>query len=137
MRHRSCRDDHRLAYILGEILELPGEEVASILEVPPTTVRKRLSRARERVREALESTCGIVNSEAACLCHRRLSRARQLGRVGSTGGNARLHLPQLRAYVSQIDKLERAVAFFRADHVLTPPLLRERVLTALRAVELS
>jgi RNA polymerase sigma factor (sigma-70 family) len=39
----SCLDrPHRLAYILGEILEMDGEEAAGILEIEPATFRKRL-----------------------------------------------------------------------------------------------
>ena len=36
---------HRLAYILGEVLELPGEDAAALLEISPVGFRKRLSRA--------------------------------------------------------------------------------------------
>jgi RNA polymerase sigma factor (sigma-70 family) len=42
-----CLDrPHRLAYILGEILELSGEDAAAVLEITPAAYRKRLSRAR-------------------------------------------------------------------------------------------
>ena len=42
-----CLDrDHRLAYILGEILELEHNESAEVLEITPAAFRKRLSRAR-------------------------------------------------------------------------------------------
>ncbi len=41
--------DLRLAYVLGDILELEHGEASSILEIAPAAYRKRLSRAREEV----------------------------------------------------------------------------------------
>src|SRR5262249_22232920 len=77
-----CLDgDHRLAYILGEIMALEGAEAAEILGVSHAAFRQRLSRAREQLRATLEASCGVVNPSAACRCHRRLNRARELGRV--------------------------------------------------------
>ena len=47
-----CLDrEHRLAYILGEIFNVTGEQGAEILEISQTAYRKRLSRARARLRE--------------------------------------------------------------------------------------
>jgi RNA polymerase sigma factor (sigma-70 family) len=41
----TCLDrPHRLAYVLGEILEFEGPEAARILGISPTAFRKRLSR---------------------------------------------------------------------------------------------
>jgi len=57
-----CLDrDHRLAYILGEILELDGPEAARVLEVDPTTFRKRLSRARTDLTAFMTAKCGLAN----------------------------------------------------------------------------
>ena len=53
-----CLDrPHRLAYILGEILELPGDEAAAILEIQPAAFRKRLSRARDEMEAFLAGRC--------------------------------------------------------------------------------
>jgi DNA-directed RNA polymerase specialized sigma24 family protein len=42
-----CLDrEHRLAFVLGEILELAGDEAAAIARAEPATFRKRLQRAR-------------------------------------------------------------------------------------------
>ncbi len=124
--------DHRLSYILGEILELEGEEAAQVLEVPPATFRKRLSRARDRVRTALESTCGVVAEGNSCRCHRRLSRAKELGRVSEPGGaRASVSLPVLREQIAKLDALARAAAFYRADPAPTPRRDFVEVLTEL------
>ena len=78
----TCLDrDHRIAYILGEIFEVDSDEGGYICDVPPSTYRKRLSRARARVREFLSHNCGLVSRTAACHCSKRVDVAVRLGRV--------------------------------------------------------
>jgi RNA polymerase sigma factor (sigma-70 family) len=74
----------RLAYVLGEILEVPtaiGAEVCSITEA---AYRKRLSRARQKIRGFLETNCGLVNPRAECHCRRRVPAAMAAGRIDRT-----------------------------------------------------
>jgi RNA polymerase sigma factor (sigma-70 family) len=78
----TCLDrPHRLAYVLGEILELDGVEAASILSISPAAFRKRLSRARDAVVEFTRVHCGLVDPANACRCVRRLPRAQAIGHV--------------------------------------------------------
>lgn len=77
-----CLDrDHRLAYILGEIFEVTGEEGGYILQISPAAFRKRLSRARTRIRAFMQQKCGIINPANPCRCARRVDHAIQIGRV--------------------------------------------------------
>lgn len=77
-----CLDrPHRLAFIVGDVLGLSGDEGALVTEVPPATHRKRLSRARERMRGFLGVHCGILNAEAPCRCARRVEPAVATGRI--------------------------------------------------------
>jgi RNA polymerase sigma factor (sigma-70 family) len=77
-----CLDrDERIAFVLGEIFELPSADAAWILEVTPAAYRKRLERVRQRIRAFMDSTCGIVNPNAFCRCARRVGKAIELGRV--------------------------------------------------------
>jgi RNA polymerase sigma factor (sigma-70 family) len=78
----TCLDrEHRLAYVLGDVLDLPHREAAEFCEVREETYRQRLSRAR-RVLEAFTSSfCGLVSEKAPCRCDRRVARAEQLGRI--------------------------------------------------------
>jgi RNA polymerase sigma factor (sigma-70 family) len=78
----TCLDrEHRVAYILGEIFELDSDEGGYICEVPPATYRKRLSRARRRVRTFLAESCGLVSASAACRFSKRVDVAVRLGRI--------------------------------------------------------
>jgi RNA polymerase sigma factor (sigma-70 family) len=77
-----CLDrPHRLAYVLGEILELPGPEAAEALEVTPELFRKRLQHARAAIEAFTRVHCGLVSDRADCACHRRVPAALRLGRV--------------------------------------------------------
>lgn len=109
--------DDRIAFILGEIMELDGPEAAEILGLPAATFRKRLSRARERLREALNANCGVMNPAAPCRCHRRLTRATALGRVtpGASSTVAPLDVPALREKLKSIAAAVRVGAYYRAD----------------------
>ncbi len=77
-----CLDrDHRVAYILGELFELPSGDAAWICGIEPAAHRKRLSRARDRVRTFMGRYCGLVGAAAPCTCAGRTARAVALGRV--------------------------------------------------------
>jgi RNA polymerase sigma factor (sigma-70 family) len=52
---------HRLAYVLGEILDIPGPEAADALEITPDVFRKRLQHARAAVLSFTRSYCGLLS----------------------------------------------------------------------------
>jgi len=57
-----CLDrPHRLAYVLGEILELTGPEAAAVLDITPALFRKRLQHAREEILAFTREHCGLVS----------------------------------------------------------------------------
>lgn len=109
-----CLDrPHRIAYLLGDILQLPGPVAADILEIDPAALRKRLQRARSEIRGFMESNCGLVASSAACRCSRRVSRAVELGRVDVGASN---DTSRARKAVREIQ------AIHRSDHVMRSTL---------------
>lgn len=78
----TCLDrEHRIAYILGDIFGVDSDEGGCICEVAAATYRKRLSRARARVREFLMTNCGLVSPYAACRCSKRVDVAIRTGRI--------------------------------------------------------
>ncbi len=119
-----CLDgDHRIAFVLADIVGLASTEAAEILDVEPATFRKRLSRARATLTEFLGRHCGVIDERAPCRCHRRLDRALALGRVVpdelevDRGG-----LVQLRAHLKTIKEVKRVTAFYRDE----PELVSKR-----------
>ncbi|HXF72221.1 MAG TPA: RNA polymerase sigma factor [Actinomycetota bacterium] len=68
-----CLDrDHRLAFVLSEIFDLTSREGAEVLGISPAAFRKRLERARERLRTFMSANCGLVSEEASCRCRRQV-----------------------------------------------------------------
>jgi RNA polymerase sigma factor (sigma-70 family) len=125
-----CLDgDHRLAYVLGHVMEVPGPEAAEISGVDEATYRKRLSRARERIGAALEGHCGVVTPAASCRCARRLDRARTLGRAGDAVPTTLVDVEQVSAVIQELTDLSaRAAAYHRAEGEPRVPLdLADRV----------
>ncbi|MEU4343273.1 RNA polymerase sigma factor [Nocardia sp. NPDC023852] len=73
--------DERIAFVLGEVFELRSVDSAWILGITPVAYRKRLERAKKRLGNFLDATCGLVEPTAFCRCSRRVDKALALGRV--------------------------------------------------------
>ncbi|MGH9885345.1 MAG: RNA polymerase sigma factor [bacterium] len=124
----TCLDrPHRLAYILGEILEMEGDEAARVLGIGAAAYRKRLSRARDSVVAFTQAKCGLVSPQRPCRCRRRLSEAVRLGRVtpgellfASDVERAR-QFPKVLAEVRRLEEVRRAAALFRSHPDFTAP----------------
>lgn len=116
-----CLDaDHRIAFVLGEILELESAEAAEIVDVEAATFRKRLSRARAALSDFLQRHCGVISDAAPCACHRRLDRARALGRVRPDALDvAEGELIQIRQRIAALPAADRVGASYRSDPQLT------------------
>jgi RNA polymerase sigma factor (sigma-70 family) len=107
--------DHRLAFILGEIFELSGEEGAEVLEIDPAAFRKRLSRARERMAAFTSSTCGIVDPGNACRCGKQAARLVRLGKLDPDNLCWTAQpVSGASAHVDELEGIERALALFRS-----------------------
>jgi RNA polymerase sigma factor (sigma-70 family) len=72
---------HRLAYILGDIMEMDHAEASQVLGVSKDNFRKQLSRARAKVVQFTHSSCGLVNSCAKCSCEKKLTGSIRRQRV--------------------------------------------------------
>lgn len=111
----------RMAYILGEILELDHQEAAAVLGVSTSSYRKRLSRAREAVTDFMLGHCGLVDTNNPCQCSKRVSRARELGRVDpsrlmfATPASYTQPFPVILAEIQQLKESQRAAALYRAQ----------------------
>jgi RNA polymerase sigma factor (sigma-70 family) len=77
-----CLDrPERVTYLLGEVFGLRSDQAAWILDATPAAYRKRLERARKRIRAVMSAKCGLVNQAAACRCSRRIEVTIAAGRI--------------------------------------------------------
>ncbi len=112
--------DHRMAYILGEILELDHNEASELTGVAPAAFRKRLSRARAELTAFMKRSCGLFEPKNGCRCRRRVRAAIALGRVDPENlrfatnlEKARL-FPEVLAEVRRLEETRRAAALYRS-----------------------
>jgi hypothetical protein len=128
-----CLDrPHRLAYILGEVLELTGDEGAAILEIEPAAFRKRLSRARDEMEAFLAGRCGLANPGNACRCAKLLPVALAAGIVDANRLRYRpLPVRQADQLLIGIERARTAAEVFRSLATYGSP---ENFVTLVRAV---
>lgn len=137
-----CLDrPHRLAYILGEILEIKGEEAAKILGISGANFRKRLERARSQIVAFMQNHCGLANNLNKCRCSGRVQRAMELKRVdrdrllfAGDAVNAR-EFPQVLRGIRRLEETQRAVALFRSHPEYAVPDFSTAVKNLLRSSE--
>ncbi len=126
--------DYRIAYVLGDILELDHSEAAEILQVSKVNFRKRLSRARADVVDFASRSCGLVSSRAKCSCPARLPAAVKCGRVqeGRTlyaAQNASSYEQAMASTQGLIDdlkvlKLQKSTGYYKSPENLKARILR-------------
>jgi RNA polymerase sigma factor (sigma-70 family) len=129
-----CLDrPHRLAFILGTVFQVSGEEGAAILEISPAAYRQRLARARRSLHAFMEQSCGLVSQSAACRCARQVQPAIQSGRLNPHELQFASH-PQLSSAATQharaeIIQLGQVAGVFRSHPQYRAP---ERYIAAIR-----
>ena len=115
-----CLDrPHRMAYVLGELMELSGPDASEVLEISPDLFRKRLQHARAAVLSFTKAYCGLASDSAPCRCNRQVAGALQNGRVNSHQLNfagTRSSFEETRALVRQVDEARWALEVHRTSH---------------------
>jgi RNA polymerase sigma factor (sigma-70 family) len=114
-----CLDrPHRLAYVLGELLDLAGPEAAQALEISSDLFRKRLQHARTAIESFTRSYCGLVSDRADCACHRRVPAAVRLDRVRPGGldfAQQAVSYDETRALVRRVEHARWALELHRSS----------------------
>jgi len=135
-----CLDrEHRLAYVLGEVFDLPGEMGGKILGISAAAYRKRLSRARNRVRTFMKGNCGLINPNAACRCSKRVTPAIKKGRVDSHNllftSPSLIHKSKSMAkQVREMEELHETAAIYRSQPSYeAPEILLEKIKALLKS----
>jgi len=109
---------HRLAYVFGEILELPGPDAADALGITPALFRKRLQHARTAIVSFTRTYCGLASDTAACACHKRVPAALRLGRIRQEAmdfaGEASSYR-ETRLYVRRVEEARWALEAHRSS----------------------
>ncbi len=124
----TCLDrEHRVAYVLGEVFSVSSTDGAYICDVSAAAYRKRLSRARDRVRSFLDGNCGVVNpGGTSCRCARRIDTAVSLGRISASSPTFAQHPAASGA--EDMERLFDAASLMRSHpEYLAPGDLADRI----------
>lgn len=110
----TCLDrDLRIAYVLGQVLGVPSPAAAEICAISEPAYRKRLSRARQRIRMFLQANCGLVSpGSARCHCRQRVSAARAAGRIDGSSTNR--GGPSVEEATAELDAIYDATQLLRS-----------------------
>ncbi len=118
-----CLDrPHRLAYVLGEIMEFPGPDAAAVLEISADLFRKRLQHARSAILTFTRAYCGLASDAAPCRCNRQLPAALRTGKVRADACSFAGKAPsfaEARAIVRQVDEARWALEVHRSSQPRT------------------
>jgi RNA polymerase sigma factor (sigma-70 family) len=127
-----CLDrDHRLAYILTDVFDLPSADAAFICGITPAALRKRASRARRKLREFVSVHCGLANKTANCRCDRRVKAALRNARVQPGHLNFAQHLDP-NAAVGEMERLHDLASLMRSHpNYRTPQAVTEAIQTVI------
>ena len=127
----SLERDERISWILAEVFEVSSDDAAVILDVPPATHRKRVSRARERLSSWMTRHCGLANGANPCRCSRQIPVATSFGVLNLARLEyARPSGPALRI-LAEADEVETAAAVLKAHPSYRAP---PAVLASIRAL---
>ena len=112
--------EHRLAFVLGAIIEVSSTEGAYIQEISPEAFRKRLSRARLRIKDFLSANCGFFGASNRCNCTGVLVGHVQQGWIDPqrpvfVAASGKSENPiRLRSYLKELDELSRITALYKS-----------------------
>ncbi|MBS8262326.1 RNA polymerase sigma factor [Roseibium polysiphoniae] len=131
-----CLDfNHRLAYVLGDILEFDHVEAAAILEITPDNYRKRLSRARKDVIAFTSTSCGVVSKTAKCNCRSRLPAAIAAGRVRRDGlAHADDRQPNYQKVVADVETMVGDLKTLKLQRSVPEPAFPQNLLAQIAGI---
>jgi len=102
-----CLDsESRLIFIIGNIFNLQGKEAAEVCNLNEISYRKKLSRAKQKIKNFMEKSCGLLNKDAHCKCRKRLLIANEHGRIDVDKLLYRNDNDKIREYVDEMNSID-------------------------------
>lgn len=112
-----CLDrEVRIVVILAEQYGVTGKEGAFILDITPELFRKRLSRGKKSLQDAMVKNCGLVNPNNPCRCHKQAGARLKNGLIDMTfvkKENASKGRAEAVTHLKELDEIDRTIAMYR------------------------
>jgi len=111
----------RMVYILGEILEFNSIEGGEILGITPENFRKHLSRSRNKLRNFLQSKCGLANPNNPCRCSKKVDHLIKENIIDPKSLRFADYGKRSIELINVIDSLEKSAGIFRSTPQFASP----------------
>jgi RNA polymerase sigma factor (sigma-70 family) len=109
-----CLDpENRFAYILGGIFNFNSVDAAEVMNIKPAAYRKKISRAKEKVKNFMQGNCGLVNPDAFCQCRKRLLIAKNRGRINFDKIIYQTESRKIKDYIKEMNEIDSISQTFR------------------------
>ncbi len=117
-----CLDSsHRMAYILGDILEFNSIEGGKIMSLTPETFRQQLSRGRKKIRNFLHAKCGLVNEANPCRCMKKVDFLANQQLISANNLQFARFKERSIDLMKRIGDLDRETAIYRSNPSFSAP----------------
>ncbi len=127
----------RIIYILGDILNINSIEGAQMLDISPANFRKQLSRSRVKIRNFLQSKCGLANRNNPCRCTKKINFLIDTGKINPDELQFSIHSKRSIDLVNKIDSLGETVMLYRSvPDFPSPPEMISEIQKTINAVDL-
>ncbi len=114
-------DTSRMVYILGVLLDFNSREGGELLNISPENFRKHLSRAKAKLRNFMQSKCGLANPNNPCRCSKKVDFLIQGGQIDPKNLKFATHKERSIELVNKISTLEKSAAIFRSTPQFSTP----------------
>ncbi len=114
-------ESNRLVYILGVLLEFTSVEGASVLNITPENFRKQLSRSKTKLRNFMQSKCGLANSENPCKCFKKIDFLIDKKMINPRSLQYAKSQERSLDLIQKINALEKTALIFRTTPQYTTP----------------
>lgn len=120
-------EQSRMVYILAEILDFNSYEGAQILDITAENFRKQLSRSRKKIRNFLQSKCGLANPNNPCRCSKKIDFLINNKVINPNKLRFANYSNRSIKLIDKIENIEKSVAIFRSTpNFSTPENIIER-----------
>jgi len=103
-----------MVYIIAEIFDFNSYEGAEILDITPENFRKQLSRSRTKIRNFLQSKCGLANPKNPCRCSKKIDFSVKSNVINLTNLRFANYSNRSIELIDKIENIEKSVAIFRS-----------------------
>jgi len=124
----------RMVYVLSSMFGINSVAGADMMGIAPDAFRKKLSRAKSKLKNFLQNNCGLVNENATCKCKRRVVYAMENNRIERnnflfTSSKYLSQTLDVDAFIAGMEELEDYSDVFKSnpDYVL-PGVFAENII---------